>query len=139
MKKTWENQMLQVRGRVIESTVVLLLLSAGGLTLLAQHAREQADVLTGLLALHLASWSYVLGIVGLVLLAAWWLVEWLRAQVEQPIRSRYSLAESRRRRHEGPEIEGRQFIQHDVAPAVPSRLARQSEDRNEATRSTKVA
>ena len=53
---------------------VLLLLAAGGLALFGEQAREQASVPTLLLALFIASWSYALGIVGLVFLPVLWLV-----------------------------------------------------------------
>jgi hypothetical protein len=140
--KTWANRVLQTRGWIIGSAAVLLLLSAGGLTLLAQHAREQSDVVTVLLALHLAAWSYVLGIVGLVLLPVLELIGWLRMPVKPESKSQYSPVEPGRRDLANPEREGPQFLQQgvaSVASVVPSRLSRQSHDRNKATSSTKVA
>jgi hypothetical protein len=138
-RKTWANRVLQARGWVIGSAAVLLLLSAGGLTLLAQHAREQGNVVTVLLALHLAAWSYVLGIVGLVLLPVLELIAWLRMSVKPESMRRYSPVEPGRRDLEKPVMEGPQFLQQGVASVVPSRLSRQSDDRNKATSSTKAA
>jgi hypothetical protein len=42
--KPWANHVVQSREWVLGSAVALLLISAGGLALLAQHAREQANV-----------------------------------------------------------------------------------------------
>jgi hypothetical protein len=131
-RKIWANQVLPTWGWVSGSAAVLLLLCAGGLTLLAQQAQEQTNVVTGLLALYLASWSYVLGLVGLFLSVAWWLVNWRRVRLTRTTTSRYSPAEPRRRHLERPEMEGPQFPQQDVAPAVPSRLSGQSDDRSKA-------
>lgn len=91
-RKTWVNRMLQERGWVLGSAVVLLL-SSGGLALLAQQTR--ANVVTLLLTLYLASWSYVLGIVGLVLLPVLELIGWLRVHMKQAAMSRYAPAEPR--------------------------------------------
>jgi hypothetical protein len=136
-RKTWANRVLQTRGWIIGSAAVLLLLSAGGLMLLAQHAREQANVVTALLALHLASWSYVLGIVCLVLLPVLELIGWFR--VRRAARIRYSSVEPRRRDLEKLKMESTQLLQQGVASVVPSRSSRQSDERNKATSSTKVA
>ena len=138
-RKTWADSVLQARGWVIGSVAVLLLLSAGGLALLAQQAREEANVVTVLLALYLASWSYVLGLVGLFLSLAWWLVSWRRVRLTRTAMSRYSHVEPRRRDLEKPEMERTQFLQQGVAYAVPSRSSRQSDDRNKASTSARVA
>jgi hypothetical protein len=136
-RKTWANRVLETRRWVIGSAAVLLLLSAGGLTLLAQHAREQTNVVTVLLALHLASWSYVLGIAGLALVPVLELIGWYRAK--RAAMSRYSPVGPGRRNFEKPEMEGTQFPQQGVASVVLSRSSRQSDDRNKVTSSTKVA
>jgi hypothetical protein len=81
---------LQVMGWVVGSVSLLLLLSAAGLEFSAQQRLWQENVTAALLALYLASWSYVLGLVGLVLLSIWSLVGWLRARVKQVARSRSS-------------------------------------------------
>lgn len=136
-RKMWVTRALRTRGWIIGSAAVLLLLSAGGLTLLAQHALEQGNVASVLLALHLASWSYVLGIVGLVLVPVLELIE--RFRVKRAAMSRYSPAEPRRRDFEQPEMEGTPSLQRDVVSVALSRLSRQSDDRHKATSSTKVA
>ena len=132
------NRVLQAKGLIFGSGAVLLLLSAGGLTLLAQHAREEANVVVMLLALHLASWSYTLGIAGLALMPALELIGWLCLPVKPESMSRNSSVEPRRRDFKQPEMEGSQFLQQNMAPTL-SQLSRQSDDRSKATSSTKVA
>lgn len=134
--KTFANGVLQTRGWIIGSAAVLLLLSAGGLTLLAQHAREQGNVAMVLLALHLASWSYVLGIVGLVLIPVLEFMGWFHAK--RAAMSRYSSVELRHRDLKKPEMEGPP-LHLDRDSVVPSGLSRHSAGRNKAKSSTKVA
>ncbi|MGH7230219.1 MAG: hypothetical protein ACREJU_02530 [Nitrospiraceae bacterium] len=122
---------------VIGSVSLLLLFSAGGLALFARQGVGPATVATKLLALYLASWSYVLGLVGLFLSLAWWLVSRRRVRPTRVALNRYSPAEPRRL--EEPEPEGLQFFEHDPAPVVASRLSGQSNDRNKAISSTRVA
>ncbi|WP_447983852.1 hypothetical protein [Nitrospira sp. Nam74] len=135
-RKTFANSVLQTRGWMIGSAAVLLLLSAGGLMLLAQHAREQGNVVMVLLALHLASWSYVLGIVGLVLIPVLEFTAWFHAK--RAAMSRYSSIELRHRDLEKPEMESPP-LHLDRDSVVPSRLSRHSADRNKAKSSIKVA
>ena len=137
--KTPVNRVLQTRGWVIGGAAVLLLLSAGGLALLAQHAREQTNVVTVLLALHLASWSYVLGVVGLVLVPVLELIGRFRPAVKPGSMSRTSPVEPRRRDFEQPEMEETLSLQKAMAPATLIQLSRQSDDLSKATSSTKVA
>lgn len=132
------NRVSQTRGWV-SGSAVLLLLSAGGLTLLAQYAREQANVVTMLLALHLASWSYALGIVGLVLAPVLELIAWRRVRVNRAALSRCSTTDPRRLDLEKSEMEGMQVLQQDMAPIALSRSFHHSGDRNKATSSSKVA
>src|SRR5687768_3939952 len=103
--KPWTNRVVQSREWVLGSAVALPLISAGGLALLAQHAREQANVATLLLAIHLGFWSYVLGLIGLFLSLAWWLVSRRHLRMTRSTRSRYSPAEPRRRHLATPEPE----------------------------------
>lgn len=133
------NRVLQAKGLILGSAAVLLLLSAGGLTLLAQHAREEANVVVMLLALHLASWSYILGIAGLALVPALELIGWLRLPVKPESMSRNSSVGPRRRDFTNPEMEGPQFFQQDMAPVVSSRLSKQSDDRSKTANSARVA
>jgi hypothetical protein len=137
-RKTLANRVLQTRGWV-SGSAVLLLLSAGALTLLAQYAREQANVVTMLLALHLASWSYALGIVGLVLAPVFELIAWWRVRVNRAALSRYSTTDPRRPDLEKSGIEGMQVLQRDMAPIALSRSFRHSDDRNKTASSSKVA
>jgi hypothetical protein len=124
---------------VLGSASMLLILSAGGLELFAQQRLGQDNLTTVLLALYLASWSYVLGLVGLVLLSVWWLVEWVRVRAKQAAKIRYSPAEPRRRHLEQPELEDPQSLQQGVAAEVLSRSSRERGDGNEANRQTRVA
>jgi len=125
-------------GWVVGSVSLLLLISAGGLELFAQQTLGQAGVATILLALYLASLLYVVGLVGLVLLTVWWLVGWPRVRVKPAAMNRYSPAEPMSRRLEKPELEV-QFLEHGVAPVVPSRSSGEIDDRNKATSPSRVA
>jgi hypothetical protein len=139
-RNTSTKRVLEARRWAIGSAVVLLLLlSAGGLALLAQQAREQANVVTVLLALYLASWSYVLGIVGLVLLPVLELIGWFRVRMKRAAMSRYSPAEPRSRRLEKPALRDPQYPQRGMASTVPSRSSGASADGNETNSLTRVA
>ncbi len=128
--KTRENRGFRAREWVIGSAAVLLLLS-GGLALLAQHARDQANVVTALLALHLASWSYVVSIVGLLLLPVLELVGLWRMRVKQAAIRRYSSAEPRHRRLETPKLEGARSTRQSVGPLLANPSSRKRGDGNE--------
>ena len=138
-RKTAVNRVLQGKRLILGSAAVLLLLSAGGLTLVAQHAREEANAVVMLLALHLASWSYALGIAGLLLVPILEVIDWLHLPVKRESMSRYSPVEAKRRDFEQPEMDDTSSLQRDVASVALSRLSRQSNDRNQASSSTKVA
>src|SRR5262245_19246267 len=105
--KPHRNSVLPGMRWVVGSISLSLLINAGALALFAQEFGHD-NLATVLLALHMASWSYVLGIVGLVLVSVWWFVGWLRAQVKRA-RSRYFPAEPRRRHLEKAELGG--FLQ----------------------------
>lgn len=141
-RKTRGNGVFQGIGWVVGSVSLLLIIS-DGLALAARQALRQevseAGVAALLLALYLASWLYVLGIVGLVLLSVWWLVGWRRVRVTGAAVSRYSLAELRRAHLEKPELEGPLSFGQGVAPVVPSRSPHKSVDENEPNSLTKVA
>jgi hypothetical protein len=55
-------------------SVAVLLIASGALMLYARQDAMHADVTGMLLAMYLASWSYALGVGGLVFLSAWVLV-----------------------------------------------------------------
>jgi hypothetical protein len=135
----WANRVLRWREWVIGSGALLLLLSAGGLTLLARHAREESNVVTGLLALNVAFWSYVLGIVGLVLLPVLTFIEWWRMRVKRAAMSRYSCAEPRRRHVAKPEPGHSHFLRQEIAPVAPRRSSMESEDKDRSNRCIRVA
>jgi len=114
--------------------VSLLLLISAGLPLFARQALGQVSVATILLALYLATWSYLLGLVGLLFLSVRCLVNWRRVRLTRTTMS------PRSEGLEEPEPEGSQFLEHDgVSPIVPSRLSRHSNDLNKGTSSTRVA
>ena len=136
--KTRENGEFQWAGWVVGGASLLLLISAG-LELFVQQTLGHNDVATVILALYLALWSYVLGLGVLLILAMWCLVEWRRVRIKRAAMSRYSPAESRSQRLEKLELGDHQFIEKGVAPLVPSRSSRESEDRNKATSPSKVA
>lgn len=104
----------------------------------AQHDRVQGNVVNVLLALHVASWSYAMGIVGLVLVPMLRLIDWLRQPVNRESLSRYSPVEPRGRDFEQPE-RGTPPLERYVAPVDSDRLSGQSADRYKITSSTKVA
>jgi hypothetical protein len=136
--KTWANRVVQSREWVLGSAVALPLISAGGLALLAQHAREQANVATLLLAIHLGFWSYVLGLIGLFLSLAWWLVSRRRLRAARSARSRYSPAERHRHLAE-PEPEHSHVLQQGLAPVVPGRSSMEIDAKDQSNSSTRVA
>jgi len=137
--KTRGNSVFQGMGWIVGSVSLVLLVSAVGPALFARQALGQVSVATIILALYLASWSYVLGLVGLLFLSVRWLVSWRRLWVKPAAMSRYSPAESRSRRLEKLEIRDHQFIEKGMAPVVPSRSSRENDDRNKATSPSKVA
>ena len=138
-RNTRSNIALPSMRRVGGSISLLLLVSAGGLEFFAQRTLGQTSVATLLLVLYLASWSYVLGLVGLLLSLVSWVVSWRRVRVKRADMSRYSPAEPRSRRLEQPELESPQFLQQGVAPVVPTRSSTGSDDENEATSINRVA
>ena len=79
-----------VRGDVMKSKVGrvrvwaagiagLFLLISVGLEVYVEQALGQASPITLLLTLYVASWAFVVGMVGLVVLSGWWLAESLPA------------------------------------------------------------
>src|SRR5262245_37346201 len=122
----------------------LLLLSVG-LQLLAQPMFGLTDAATLILSLYLGFWTYVLGIVGFLLLSVtwvvdWWLGDWRRVRLTRTTMRRSSPAEEPNEGLETLEREGPQLLGHDdVSPIVPSRSSRHIEDRNKLTSSTRVA
>ena len=136
--KTRENGAFQRTGLVVGSASLLLLISAG-LELFVQQTFGHDSVATVLLALSLAFWSYVLGLGVLLFLAVRWLVEWRRVRVKRAAMSRDAPAGPRSRRLEKPEMEGPLSFQQGVAPVVPSRSSRDSDDGNETNNRTRVA
>jgi len=132
-------RMSQAKGLIIAGMALVLLLSAGGLTLAAQYAHEQGNVTGVLLALHLAFWSYALGIAALVLVPMVRLIDWFHMPVKRHSMSRYASVEPRRENVEQPEIEATSSLQRDVTPVVRDSVSHQSDDRYKATSSSKVA
>ena len=134
--KTRATSAFQRAGWVV---VWLLIVISIGLPLFARQALGQVSVATIILALSLATWSYLLGLVGLLFLSVRWLVSWRCLWVKPAAMSRYSPAESRSRRLEKLELRDHQFIEKGMAPVVPSRSSRDNDDRNKATSPSKVA
>lgn len=54
----------------------ILLIVAGGFAAFAHLPLAQQNATTGLLAIYLGAWAYVLGIAGLVLQSGWWFWKW---------------------------------------------------------------
>ncbi|MGH7258998.1 MAG: hypothetical protein ACREIM_11505 [Nitrospiraceae bacterium] len=99
-----------------------LLLFSLGLELLAHQIFGQTDVATLLLALYLAFWSSVLGIVGFLVLSIKWLVEGRRLRMDR-----------------AADLEDHQYPRPGVTPVNPSRLSRESNDTNRSRHFNRVA
>lgn len=136
--KTRKNGAFQRMGWGVGSASLLLLISAG-LELFVRQTLGHNSVATVLLALSLAFWSYVLGLGVLLFLAVRWLVEWRRVRVKRAAMSSYSSAGPRSWHLEQPELRDPQYLQQGVAPVVPSRSSRDSDDGNETNSRTRVA
>ena len=136
--KTRANGEFQWTGWVVGGAGLLLLLSAG-LELFVHHTFGRHSVATVLLALSLAVWSYVLGLGVLLVFAVWWLVEWRCVWVKRAARNSDASAGSRSRRPENLEFRAPQYPQQGMAPVVPSRSSRESEDGNKTNNRTRVA
>jgi membrane protein implicated in regulation of membrane protease activity len=137
--KTRENGEFQWTGWIVGSASLLLLISAG-LELFVQQTLGHNSVATVILALLLALWSYVLGLGILLVLAVWCLVAWRRVRVKRAAMSSDASAGPRSRHLEQPELREPQSLQQRVAPVVPSRSSRDSDDRrNETNNRTRVA
>ncbi len=126
--KTRQNGVFQWTEYIVGSVGLSLIIGAGlalaAPQVLGQEASE-ASVAAILLALYVASWLYVLGIVGLVLLSLWWLVGWQPMRAERAGINCSSAAP--------------QYLEHGVALVVRSARSRASEDETEAHSLTKVA
>jgi hypothetical protein len=136
--KTRENGEFQRTGWIVGSASLLLLISAG-LELFVQQTLGHNSVATVILALSLALWSYVLGLGILLVLAVWCLVAWRRVRVKRAAMSSDASAGPRSRHLEQPELRDPQSLQQGVAPVVPSRSSRESDDGNETSDLTRVA
>jgi hypothetical protein len=103
-------------------TVGSLLLISAGLQLLAHRVFGQIDVYTLLWSLSLGFWTYVLGFAGVLLLSVLWLVDWWRVEKSRMAMNQLSSTESKRRRFEGPELEGSPHIREQgVTSTLPGR------------------
>src|SRR5713226_6566253 len=107
--KTRGNGVFQGMGWMIGSVSMLFLISVG-LELFVRQAFRQASIATILLALSLASWSYVLGLVGLIFLTVWWLLKWRSVWIQRAVMREYPPAEPSRRPVENPVLEDPQFL-----------------------------
>jgi hypothetical protein len=135
---TRENGVFQRTGWVVGSASLLLLISAG-LELFVQQTLGHNSVATVILALFLALWSYVLGLGVLLFLAMWCLVAWRRVRVKRAAMSSDASAGPRNQYLEQPELREPQYLQQGVAPVVPRRSSRESDDGNETSDLTRVA
>jgi hypothetical protein len=137
-RKAQENVVFRGMGWMIGTVSILFLMSAG-LELFVRQAFRQADITTVLLALALAAWSSVLGIVGLVLLSFWWVVRQVREPINKATLNRYAPVEPRSHRLEKPELADSQFRQPDPARSIPKRSLSETTARDEAPSSTRAA
>jgi len=83
---TWATSAFQRAERIVVSQFLLI---RAGLSLCARQALRQASGGTILLALYVAaSWLYVMGLVGSVVLSAGWLVGWLYVRLRALVLNR---------------------------------------------------
>ena len=68
------------------SIPLVLLFSAGSFLVLAQIAVGQDNAPAVLLDLYLATWSYILAVVGVALLTGWWLWKWGHTRTAHALR-----------------------------------------------------
>lgn len=108
-RKTRGNGVFQGMGWMIGSVSLLFLISVG-LELFVRQAFRQANIATILLALSLASWSYVLGLVGMIFLTVWWFLRWRSVRIKRAVMREYPPAEPSRRPVENPVLADDQFL-----------------------------
>ena len=108
-RKTRGNGVFQGMGWMIGSVSMLFLISVG-LEVFVRQAFRQASIATILLALSLASWSYVLGLVGLIFLTVWWLLKWRSVRIERAVMREHPPAEPSCRPVENPVLADPQFF-----------------------------
>ena len=109
-RKTRGNGVFQGMGWMIGSVSMLFLISVG-LELFVRQAFRQASIATILLALSLASWSYVLGLIGLIFLTVWRLLKWRSLRIERAVMRKHPPAEPSRRPVENPVLADPQFFE----------------------------
>lgn len=114
----------------------LLPLLSGALVLFALY---QTHVVTALLILHLASWSYLLGIVGLILLPVSEFVRWWPMRLEDAATRQYSSAELRRRPLHMPKLYVGRCTQPSVEALIAGRASTSGEKANEKSVLNRVA
>jgi hypothetical protein len=107
--KTRGNGVFQGMGWMIGSVSMLFLISVG-LEVFVRQAFRQASFATILLALSLASWSYVQCLVGLIFLTVWWHLKWTRERIERAEMREQPPAEPSRRPVENPVLADPQFF-----------------------------
>ncbi len=89
-----------------------VLITSTGLELLAHQMFGQTDVATLLWALYLGFWTYVLSIVGFLILSLRWFMDWRRVRTNRAVMEQLSPAGSKRRHVENLEQEHPQYLQH---------------------------
>lgn len=115
----------------------IFFVSSAGLRLFAQHATGRSGMGTVLLALYLAFWSYVLGIVCLVYLSVRWVQWWLRMRETRAAMSGSSAVEVMSRSLERPDLEA-QCVEESVASGASIQSTRET-DGPETTGHARVA
>jgi hypothetical protein len=115
--------MIDRMGPVLGKTALLLLFSAAGFALFARHGLDQGHVATVLLALYLASWSFVVGLAGIALFVGWRLAGWLTGRRTGGIRDGCSVSDPRSRRLKQDEPESPSAPERDAQKAGSTRVA----------------
>src|SRR5262245_45406240 len=93
-RKTREQGVFEGLGLWMVGSVSLLFLFSAGLEFFVRETFRQLSIATVLLALSLASWSFVLGLGFLFVFLVWWFVKWRHGRVNLQIMSGSSSAGS---------------------------------------------
>ena len=137
-RKTREHGVFEGLGWMVGSISLLFLFSAG-LEFFVRQGVRQVSVATFLLALSLASWSFVLGLGVWLVFVVWWFVKWRHGRVKRQVMSRPSFAGSQSLQLETSKLRDPQSPQWGTAPSVPHHSAEASEDGHETHNLPRVA
>jgi len=138
-RKIREQGVFEGLGLWMVGSVSLLFLFSAGLEFFVRQALRQLSITTVLLALSLASWSFVLGLGILLVFLVWWFVTWQHGRVKRQGMSRPSFAGSDSQPLETSEFRVPPPPQWGTAPPIPSPPSGENEDGHETHSLPRVA